>query len=232
MPDLIRAIAATGPQRIRLSSIEPMEVTDRLLDLIRDGILCPHLHLPLQSGDDAILRSMNRHYTATEFLRLVDHVRAVVDRPAITSDVLVGFPGETDAAFENTMNVCERAGFSRLHVFSFSPRPGTPAAEFPDRVSEWIIKQRHKALTELAEKTARRFREQFVGETVEVLIERIDASGRANGYSERYVRVSFLAAEATPGQIVRVRALRVTSSGLEGSVEAGQKEKQGAVPGI
>ncbi|MBM4050989.1 MAG: tRNA (N(6)-L-threonylcarbamoyladenosine(37)-C(2))-methylthiotransferase MtaB, partial [Planctomycetes bacterium] len=123
-----------GLERIRLSSIEVNEFTDRLLALaVGSSKLCPHFHFPLQSGDDEILRAMNRTYTAAEYLSVLDRARARIERPSFTTDVMVGFPGEGERHFQNTLDVCRRAGFSRMHIFPFSPRPGTPAATMPNR---------------------------------------------------------------------------------------------------
>ena len=123
-----------GVERVRLSSVEPNEVDEPLLDAMQHPAVCPHLHLPLQSGDADVLRRMNRRYTPEEFLSVVEHARERLDRPAITTDVMVGFPGETEGEFAHTLELCRRANFSRTHVFPFSPRPGPAAAEMLGRV--------------------------------------------------------------------------------------------------
>ncbi|MFO8012806.1 MAG: radical SAM protein, partial [Phycisphaerae bacterium] len=139
---LARLLEVEGLGRLRLSSILPTEVDAALLDLMaaEPERLCPHLHLSLQSGDDAVLAEMGRPYTAEAFLRTVARVRAALDEPALTTDVLVGFPGETDAAFERTLAVCREAGFARMHVFPFSARPGTRAAAMPGRVPRQVAR--------------------------------------------------------------------------------------------
>ena len=135
---LCRIIALPGEFRVRLSSIEASEVTPELLDLLaaRPDRLCPHLHLPLQSGSDAILQKMRRRYSAAEFIERCRAIRRRLDVPALTTDVIVGFPGETEADFAATCRAAEEIGFSKIHVFRFSPRPGTAAAAMPNRVPQ------------------------------------------------------------------------------------------------
>ncbi len=176
LPQAVTAVADTpGVERLRLSSIECNEVDDALLDAMGHPAVCAHLHLPLQSGDAAVLRRMRRRYTPEEFLGVVEHARRRLDRPAITTDVMVGFPGETDAEFESTLEVCRRARFSRMHVFPFSPRPGTPAAEMPGRVPSKVVSERSARLRELARRMAADWASGFVGTTVRVLFERCTA---------------------------------------------------------
>ena len=123
-----------GLRRLRLSSLEPGDLTTELIAVLRSHPqVVPHFHLPLQSGSDALLRRMNRQYTRDDFLRMVDACSAAFDRPALTTDVIVGFPGETDAEFERTLEVVDHARFIHVHAFSFSPRPGTAAARWTRR---------------------------------------------------------------------------------------------------
>ena len=216
---LERLLAVEGLGRLRLSSIEPMEADARLLGLVASEPqrLCPHLHLPLQSGDDGVLRRMGRPYTSGDFLAKVDQVRAALPRPAVTTDVLVGFPGESRAAFENTLRVCRQAGFSRMHVFPFSRRPGTPAAQMAGQVARAVLRARRASAGALGEELAAAYRESFVGGTAEVAVEEALPDGGAEGVSERYVRVRILGPlpEGAARQgIVPVKVLRAERDAL------------------
>lgn len=146
--------------------------------------IMPHLHLTLQSGspggigaaaipqgEDAVLKRMCRQYTVDQFKRMVDSIQAMLDRPAITTDIIVGFPGETDADFEQTLDLARSVGFAKMHVFTFSPRRGTPAAGMQDIVEKGVCRRRSEILRELDIELGLRYRRQFIGETAEVLIE-------------------------------------------------------------
>jgi len=209
LPQAVTAVATTpGVERVRLSSIECNEVDEALLDAMQHPAVCPHLHLPLQSGDASVLTRMGRRYTPEEFLSVVEHARKRLDRPAITTDVMVGFPGETDGEFESTLEVCRRARFSRTHVFPFSPRPGTPAAEMPDAVPSDVVSERSARLRALARRMASDWAQGFVGSMVRVLFERCTPSGRLSGYTDRYVP---LTAQGAPEQIGRAGQVQVTA---------------------
>lgn len=200
LPDLAkRLLDLPGIARIRLSSIEANEVTDDLLDAVAGsgGRFCPHFHLPLQSGDEGVLRDMRRRYNPAQFRRTVERIRARLEEPALTTDVIVGFPTETGEAFGNTMSLCREAGFSRIHIFPYSRRTGTDAAALRDPPGR-VKKERLNALDELAAELASRFAGRFVGREVEVLVEE-----GGEGYTERYLRASVAGADA--GQVVRVR---------------------------
>ena len=188
LAELVDKIAQVpGLERVRLSSLEPGDVTDRLLDVFcKHRNVMPHLHLPLQSGSERILKKMRRQYTVAEFLQVVDRVRLRLDRPAITTDVIVGFPGETDEDFERTMEVARSAAFAKMHVFSFSARAGTAAAKMQPTVDARVIKERSRLLRELDEELQERFRAQFAGEKVGIIVEK---TGPVRGRSERYFMV-------------------------------------------
>lgn len=159
--------------RLRLSSIEATEITDAILDLMveRPERLAPHLHMPMQSGDDTTLKAMNRWYTVSEYLAACDHIRARLDRPAFTADVLVGFPGEDEASFTRTLETVERAGFCRVHVFPFSARPGTAAWSLSDRVDPMQVRERRAQLSELASELGRAYRASLGGLQETVVLE-------------------------------------------------------------
>jgi len=210
IPDLVeRMLAIPGLARVRLSSIEANEVDDRLIRAMRDsgGRFCPHLHLPLQSGDAEVLRAMRRRYSPDQFLRTVDRICGEIDQPSFTTDVIIGFPTETDAAFGRTLALCRRVGFSRIHIFPYSHRRGTDASLLPDLPAA-VKKARHAELQALATGLTAAYCEKFIGRTVEVLIEE---SGR--GYTERYLRATV--PSGRPNEIVRTRAVAAREGGLE-----------------
>jgi threonylcarbamoyladenosine tRNA methylthiotransferase MtaB len=221
LPELVGTVSEIeGVERIRLSSIEPWEVDEALLDAMQSPTVCRHLHIPLQSGDDGILARMNRPYTADRYRGIVSQVRAAIPGVGITTDVIVGFPGESDAAFANTCALIEEVGFSRLHVFRYSPRKGTPAALMPGQVPSEVKKQRAENLIELGKNAMRRFAESLVGETLQVLVE--NRAGRPNhltGFTDNYVEVSFSGDAALAGRIVPVRIVGVDQDGCVGSRE-------------
>jgi threonylcarbamoyladenosine tRNA methylthiotransferase MtaB len=173
LADLVEKVAQVPRlKRLRLSSLEPADVTDKLLNVFcKYRNIMPHLHLPLQSGSEQILKKMRRQYTASEFMQVVDRVRLTLDRPAITTDIIVGFPGERDEDFEQTVEVAKAVGFAKMHVFSFSPRAGTGAAKMQPLVKQEVIKKRSAILRQLDKELQAKFRSQFAGETVGVIVE-------------------------------------------------------------
>lgn len=208
--------------RVRLSSIEINEVTDKILDLIAGSDrFCRHLHLPLQSGDDEILAKMGRGYTAARFADRVDEIRRKIPDIGITTDVIVGFPGETDEQFERTMKMVEEIGFAKTHVFRFSPRPGAKAAEMRPRVPQGTISSRARRLIALGEEVAHRFRERFVGQTLEVLAEGGVRNGRVfSGFSSNYIKVNV--SDAPPDVAGRILSVRLTDAGGPSGVAEGR----------
>jgi len=197
-----------GLGRLRLSSLEPGDMTDELIAVLRaHHQIVPHFHLPLQSASDAILRRMNRQYRCDDFRRMIDRVRGAFDRPALTTDVIVGFPGEGEAEFAQTQEMVRSAGFIHVHAFPYSPRPGTAAARWEEQfVPGKIANQRVAILSELARKQSLEFRRQFIGSTVEVIVEgnRTVGATHRHGRCERYFPVEFESDSARPGDAVRV----------------------------
>ncbi len=184
---LHKIAAVPGLARIRLSSLEPGDVTDELLDAYAKWPnLMPHLHLPLQSGSERILARMRRQYTITQFTEVVAKIKRRLDRPAITTDIIVGFPGETDADFAQTLAVAKDTGFAKIHVFRFSPRAGTAAAKMQPIVPSKVIKERSVILRNLDKQLQAKFRRQFIGEKISIIIERLSPP---SGRSERYFDV-------------------------------------------
>lgn len=213
LAELVEAICTGVPslRRLRLSSLEPGDMTDDLLSVLTaHGQCVPHFHLPLQSGSDAILRRMNRQYTRGEFLALVDRLRAAFDRPALTTDVVTGFPGEDDGDWRDTLSVIDHAEFLHVHAFPFSPRPGTAAARWTeDFVPNALAADRVAEATSRAALHSQRFRRSFEGETVEVVVERgLSAAGLPHGRCERWFDLELEHSTATPGQTVRAVVVR------------------------
>lgn len=208
-----------GNFRLRLSSINPMEIDDDLIRLMADTEkLCPHLHIPLQSGDDAVLSRMRRNYNSGQYLDVVH--RAVEKIPALGlgADVIVGFPGETDESFERTRQLIENAPFSYLHVFTYSPRKGTEAYDFKDNIPKKIKKARNKILTGLAREKSLRFRERFLNKTVTVLIEtrRDSQSGMLKGHSEHFIPLQVEGEDRWMNRLVPVTIDRVSEDQVSG----------------
>ena len=212
-----------GLKRLRLSSIEPGDLSGQLLAMLASHEqIVPHFHLPLQSGCDAILRRMNRQYRRDEFLQMVDRVNAAFDRPALTTDIIVGFPGEGDAEFGQTVEAVRRCGFIHVHAFAYSPRPGTAAARWRDQfVHGPVVNERISALGLLAEQQSYAFRSKFSGETAEVIVERGEEGDGPrtfrHGRCERYFPIHFETPDARPGDLVRLRIERVTQVRTFGS---------------
>ena len=204
-----------GIERIRFSSIEPMYFPDTLGERMAALPKCmPHFHLPLQSGSDDVLRQMRRRYTTAEFAHLVENLRRVFgDDVGITTDIMVGFPGETDAHFETSCQFVKDIGFSQLHVFRYSPRKGTPAATYPDQVSPHVSAARSQAMIALGERLNIAFRQRMLGKQKEVLIEasREGKNKHLAGFTDNYLRVLVDAPESAINQIQSV-----TLGALEG----------------
>jgi len=225
LPGLVeRLLAVEGLGRLRLSSLSPAEVDAALLALVASEPrrLCPHLHLSLQSGDDAVLARMGRPYTRSDFLRTAARVREALDEPALTTDVLVGFPGETEEAFTRTLDACREAGFARMHVFPFSPRPGTRAADMPGRVPVRTVRDRCRRAAELGETLADAYRRRLVGRREAVAVEAVRRDGSAEGLAARYVRVAVrgpLPGGAGRRDLVPVRLTGVAGDVLEARAE-------------
>jgi threonylcarbamoyladenosine tRNA methylthiotransferase MtaB len=212
----------SGLKRLRLSSIEVNEITNDLIELVADTKnICPHFHIPLQSGDDFILKRMNRKYTASHYIKVLDNIRSKIDVPSFTTDVMVGFPGEKDVHFENTVELCKKAGFSRMHIFSFSVREGTPAAKMPDQCQPKIIKQRKAMLEAVTNDIAFVYKKQFLNKVVEVLVEaeRDHKTNQLCGYTERYIKVLFEGPETAKNSIVSVRIEEVNPSFAVGTLQ-------------
>ncbi len=183
--------AIEGLERIRISSIEPTTITNALIDrMASSSKLCPYLHIPLQSGDDTILSAMNRPYNAKEFIQLIHRAVAAIPQLGLGTDVMVGFPGETEKAFEHTLGIARELPFSYFHIFTYSQRPGTAATKLPDQVPITVARERAKMLAELSRLKRLAFAEKYIGSTVSVLFESGEMDGFRLGMTANFLRVS------------------------------------------
>jgi threonylcarbamoyladenosine tRNA methylthiotransferase MtaB len=216
---LRRAVAMEGPGRVRLNSLEPRTVTPEVIRLMAEsgGRLAPHLQVPLQSGSDAVLARMRRNYRTADYRRVLAALRRAIPLAGLGADVIVGFPGETGGEFETTRRFIEDSELNYLHVFSYSPRPGTPAATMPEQVPPAAIKERSARLRELGRDLALRFRRSFVGRNLELLVLReARADGRLRALSGNFIDLWLDPERSDPADLVsRLVTARVTHAGDE-----------------
>lgn len=216
---LQQLLSLTDQVRWRLGSLEPVEVSAELLDLMQEyQNFCPHLHLPLQSGHDEILKAMKRPYSTAQYLGIITEIRKRIPGIALTTDVMVGFPGETEEHFQAYLSFVERVAFSRLHVFKYSPRKGTPAAQFGGQVPPAVKEARSRKMMQLGEKLARQYAEKFLEQTVDVLVEEKVAECTGEGSSANYLKVRFNLPEVPRGQIIPVRLKKIEKAYCFGEV--------------
>ena len=208
-------LALPALKRLRLGSLESVELSPALFDLMRgDDRFTRHLHLPLQSGSDTILKSMNRPYGTAAFARLLENIRRELPGVAISTDIIAGFPGETDEFFEESLAFARSQGFARMHVFPYSRRPGTPAAAMPGQVPSAVKKERVGRLQQAADEMAADFCRAHLGETVGVLLE-TDTDGVRDGLTGTYIRV-YTDADAPLGEVTPLRLTRLYRDGVWG----------------
>lgn len=206
-----------GLRRLRLSSLESIELSPELLELIKSHPkFAHHLHLPLQAGSDAVLKKMNRHYNRAEFAELIANVRDKVPGVAISTDIIVGFPGETEEMFAESLNYIQDLDFARVHVFPYSPRAGTPAAKMPDQVSEPVKKDRVHRLQQLADEMAEKYHRKYLGTVQEVLFETKE-KGITDGLTDTYIRV-YTDDDVLPGEIYKVHLEKLYKDGVYGKI--------------
>lgn len=217
---LLQGLIRQCPLRYRVSSLEPGEISDALLDLLaKEELLLPHLHIPLQSGDDLILEKMHRHYQAADFAGLVGRIKGRLPDAAIGVDVMVGFPGEDEKAFRRTYDLLAALPVSYLHVFPYSKRPGTVAARMSGQVAKEVKSARAAALRELDREKRRVFQAGQLGLVRPVLAEGGRARhGGLHGFSDNYIPVTFAASPRLANQVVRVRLERLTETGVAGTM--------------
>jgi threonylcarbamoyladenosine tRNA methylthiotransferase MtaB len=201
---LLQAVEAVdGIERMRISSIESTTVERDVIDFMAGSAkLCHFLHLPLQSGDDDTLRRMGRRYTSDQYREVVAYAVDQIPDLGLGSDIIVGFPGESDAAFESTLACARDLPFSNLHVFSYSQRRGTPAADMPDQIDAAVKKARSAQLIELGKAKRAAFAQRFIGRPVSMLVERVKAGGLATGWSDQYLPVRITKADAKENDII------------------------------
>lgn len=204
--DLVKEILSLdGLYRLRISSIEDSEIEDSLIKQLINPKLANHMHIPLQSGSNSVLTRMNRKYTADEFYKKIELIRKTSPDVALTTDVIVGFPGESEEEFMETYNFIKKCNFSMLHVFPYSPRKGTPAAERKDQVDPKVKKERVLRLLSLSNELWNNYQNQFVGREVEVLVEQIDEkTGTFIGHTSNYLEVRSKKTGVNVGDIIKI----------------------------
>jgi threonylcarbamoyladenosine tRNA methylthiotransferase MtaB len=236
---LLRQIVALGEGfRLRLSSIEATEVTRELIDALAEfpDRICPHLHVCLQSGSDRVLRRMRRRWGAQRFVDRCGLIKEKLVEPALTTDVIVGFPGETDADFEATCRVCRQVGFSKVHIFPFSARQGTAAATMPNQVEPHVKAERGRVLAELEAALRRAYFERLCGRSLQVLIESPleGRPGWVGGTSCRYAPLELEGGLELVGELVRAKVVEQRDGSLRGvsqqTVAAGARPDMAGMP--
>jgi len=211
---MVEVARVPGVERVRLSSVEVIHVKDSLLEaLATEPKVCPHLHVPMQSGDDDVLRAMGRHYTAGEYLESLGALRAAVPHVNVTTDVIVGFPTETEDAFERTLDAVDAAGITKVHTFSYSPRPGTVAEALGDRVPPQEKKRRSRELRGRSEVRSRHHRAAKLGGPERVLVDKA-ADTQCSGYTADYTRCYLPGGAAARGEIIDVACLELQADGI------------------
>ena len=217
--DLVEAVCAAAPGcRVRLGSLEPRTVTEAFcLRAAKLDNLCPHFHLSMQSGCDATLRRMNRKYDTARFYESVDLLRKHFDRPAVTTDMIVGFPGETEEEFAQSLEFIRRCAFAAMHIFPYSRRPGTPAAAMPGQVPKAVKEERAGRAAEIAAGMEQDYLSRFAGQTMEVLFEE-ERDGLWRGHTTRYCEVRVRSGENLHNQLRQVSVTGIGEGYLEGEL--------------
>ena len=215
---LERILAETDIARLRLSSLQPQEIYPELIGLWRDSRLCPHFHLSLQSGSDGMLRRMKRRYCISDYQKAVSLIRALVPGAAITTDIIAGFPGETEEEFEGSYELCRQLGFARIHVFSYSPRQGTQAARLPQQVDTQVKKQRSQKMLALHKESTQNFRQRFLDRTMPVLWEKQSNNGFWSGLTDNYIKVYTRNDDDLTNKLLPVKLVQLGGDGVWGEV--------------
>jgi threonylcarbamoyladenosine tRNA methylthiotransferase MtaB len=210
----------TGVERLHLSSLQPQEISRELLELWADKRLSKHFHLALQSGSDTVLQRMRREYNTDEYLEAVSLIRRYIPDAAITADIMVGFPGESEGEFEDSYNFCLSIGFAGIHVFSYSPRPGTDAAKMMGQVDAKAKKARSNRMLALARDCGDNYRREYLGKTMSILFENevTPGSGLYSGLSENYIRVFSRSTVPVSGSIKKVKLVRLYHHDVHGDI--------------
>jgi threonylcarbamoyladenosine tRNA methylthiotransferase MtaB len=221
LKDLIqRILDDTGIERLRLSSLQPSEVSSKLLALWQDERLCRHFHLALQSGSETVLQRMKRSYSLDQYQRAMNLINDTIPEAAITTDVMVGFPGESDEEFEQSYSFCQQAGFANIHVFPFSPRPETKAARMPNQIEDEVKQERNQRTLELSRSSRCRFCEQFLRQIMPVLWEQETrpGSGVYSGLTSNYIRVFAHSRKPLSNETTPVRLVEFHNQGIRGQI--------------
>jgi len=209
-----------GIERIRLSSIEALELTDEFLEgLLKIKSFCHHFHIPLQSGCDTVLKRMNRRYSTNDFRNRVNYIRSLMPDASITTDVIVGFPGETEDEFRVTESFIQEMEFSKLHVFPFSARRGTPAADMPNQVEKSVKADRSHRLIHLSQELEQKFRGKFISTIQDVLFEDKKDGNRYEGLTENYIKVVVKSKEDLHNQIIPVKLMENMDDYIFGKID-------------
>jgi threonylcarbamoyladenosine tRNA methylthiotransferase MtaB len=210
-----KVLEIPGDFRVRISSMEPEGFGDRFIDLFSHGKLCPHLHLCLQSGADNVLRSMGRNYSTLEYRTIIDKLRERYPLFNFTTDIMVGFPGETDRDFEASCHIVREIGFSHVHTFKYSVRKGTRAERMPEQVPEKVKNQRSDIIRQISDENKLKYYSLFAGREQEVLVEKCNSHLKARGYGQHYVPVVFKASHINTNYIARVTIEKTQKTGNE-----------------
>jgi len=210
---------AANPLRLRLGSLESAEMTDELIELIKnDRRICNHVHLPLQSGSDEILKAMRRPYTTKNFAELTARLVNEVPEISIGTDLIVGFPGETDKHFDETIDFIQSQPFSKIHVFPYSARAGTVAAALPNQIPAQIKKFRASRALEISRAKSKTFNERLIGKTVEIIAETSEG-GLVDGLTKNYVRVYTPDKNILLGEVIKIQVEKIFKDGVFGAVK-------------
>ncbi len=213
-----RILSETATLRLRLSSLQPQELTPELLGLWRDPRLCRDFHISLQSGSDEVLKRMRRHYTTGEYRNAVSMIRSSAGggpEAAVTTDVIVGFPGETAAEFAESCDFSKEMRFARIHVFAYSPRPGTTAASMPAQIEGKIKKERSRQMLALSKESVKNFLAGFIGKTLTVLWEQVEGDEIWSGLTDNYIRVYIKSSDDLTNKLTDVKLTKLYRDGME-----------------
>jgi threonylcarbamoyladenosine tRNA methylthiotransferase MtaB len=215
-----RILRDTEIDRLRLSSLQPSEISSEFLALWQDGSLCRHFHFALQSGSENVLRRMKRSYTRDQYQRTINLIKDTIPEVAITTDIMVAFPGESDEEFEQSYSFCQQAGFANIHVFPFSPRPETAAARMPRQVKDKVKEARNQRMLRLSQSCRRSFCEQFLGQTMPVLWEKETSPGSSiySGLTSNYIRVFASSEKSLSNEITPLKLLGFHNQGMWGEI--------------
>jgi len=219
--DLVqRILTSTDIERLRLSSLQPSEISPEFLALWQNERLCRYFHLALQSGSETVLQRMRRSYSLDQYQRTVNLIKEMIPEVAITTDIIIGFPGESAEEFEQSYSFCQQAGFANIHVFPFSPRPETAAAGMPEQIKDKVKAESNQRMLELSRSSRRNFCEQFLGQTMPVLWEQETSpgSGIYSGLTGNYIRVFTGSEKSLSNEITPVKLVEFHNQGMRGEV--------------